>query len=136
MPLLHFVPVKRKHSHREPLTLERLLQARAAIAYAITLDGAVYAPVFERLEREIAILLAADDVMARARRCLEELSRRCNCRILRRRLERDRLQIFQLQTEAVTIAILWLVGAMAHHLVDQLLRRLHCFEPILKAVPE
>jgi len=65
--------VKRKHSHPEPLTLERLLQARAAIAYAMTLDGAVYAPVFERLEREIAILRADDDVMARARRCLEEL---------------------------------------------------------------
>jgi hypothetical protein len=55
----------------QPLTLERLLRARAAIAYAMTLDGAVYAPVFERLEREIAVMGAADDVMARARRCLE-----------------------------------------------------------------
>ena len=57
----------------QPLTLERLLRARAAIAYAMTLDGAVYAPVFERLEREIAAMRAADDVMARARRCLEEI---------------------------------------------------------------
>jgi hypothetical protein len=56
----------------QPLTLERLLRARAAIAYAMTLDGAVYAPVFERLEREIAVMRAADDVMARARRCLED----------------------------------------------------------------
>jgi hypothetical protein len=56
------------------VTLERLLRARAAIAYAMTLDGAVYAPVFERLEREIAIMRAADDVMARARRCLEEIT--------------------------------------------------------------
>jgi hypothetical protein len=57
----------------QPLTLERLLRARAAIAYAMTLDGAVYAPVFERLEREIAAMRAADDVMARARRCIEEI---------------------------------------------------------------
>jgi hypothetical protein len=56
----------------QPLTLERLLRARAAIAYAMTLDGAVYAPIFGRLEREIAALRAADDVMARARRCLED----------------------------------------------------------------
>jgi hypothetical protein len=33
----------------------------------------VYVPVFERLEREIASMRAADDVMARARRCLEEI---------------------------------------------------------------
>jgi histone H3/H4 len=63
-------------SHQRPisesLTLERLLRARAAIAYAMTLDGAVYAPVFERLEREIAAVRAAEDVMARARRCLED----------------------------------------------------------------
>ncbi len=56
----------------QSLTLERLMRARAAIAYAMTLDGAVYAPVFERLEREIAVIRAADDVMARARRCLED----------------------------------------------------------------
>jgi hypothetical protein len=64
--------VKREQHHEKPLTLERLLRARAAIAYAMTLDGPVYAPVFERLEREIAVLRAADDVMARARRCLED----------------------------------------------------------------
>ena len=57
----------------QPVTLERLLRARAAIAYAITLDGAIYAPVFERLEREIAAMRAADDVMARARRCLADV---------------------------------------------------------------
>ena len=56
-----------------PVMLERLLRARAAIAYAMTLDGAVYSPVFERLEREIAAMRAADDVMSRARRCLEEV---------------------------------------------------------------
>ena len=62
------VGVKRKRKHDQPPTLERLLRARAAVAYAMTLDGAVYAPVFERLEREIAMMRAADDVMARARR--------------------------------------------------------------------
>jgi hypothetical protein len=65
--------LKHKHHHHESVTLERLLQARAAIAYAMMLDGAIYAPVFERLEREIAAMRAADDVMARARRCLEEI---------------------------------------------------------------
>jgi hypothetical protein len=57
----------------QPVTLERLVRARAVIAYAMTVDGAIYAPVFERLEREIAAMRAADDVMARARRCLEEI---------------------------------------------------------------
>jgi hypothetical protein len=62
-----------KH-HRESVTLERLLRARAAVAYAMTLDGVVYASMFERLEREIAAMRAADDVMARARRCLAEVT--------------------------------------------------------------
>jgi len=65
--------VKQKHHQHELVTLDRLLRARAAVAYAMTLDGAGYAPVFERLEREIAAMRAADDVMARARRCLEEI---------------------------------------------------------------
>ena len=65
--------MKQKHHRHELVTLDRLLRARAAVAYAMTLDGAGYAPVFERLEREIAAMRAADDVMARARRCLEEI---------------------------------------------------------------
>jgi hypothetical protein len=64
--------VRPKHHLHDSITLERLLRARAAIAYAMTRDGAVYAPVFERLEREIAVMRATDDVMARARRCLED----------------------------------------------------------------
>ena len=63
--------MKHKRQHDE-VTLERLMRARAAIAYAMTLDGAVYAPIFERLEREIATLRATDDVMARAQRCLQD----------------------------------------------------------------
>ena len=65
--------MKQKHHQHELVTLDRLLRARAAVAYAMTLDGAGYAPVFERLEREIAAMRAADDVMACARRCLEEI---------------------------------------------------------------
>jgi hypothetical protein len=57
----------------QAVTLERLLRARAAVAYAMTLDGAIYAPLFERLEREITAMRAADDVMARARRCLADV---------------------------------------------------------------
>lgn len=62
--------IGRKRDHEE-ITLERLERAQAAIAFAMTLDGPVYAPYFERLEREIATMRAADDVMARARRFLE-----------------------------------------------------------------
>jgi len=62
--------MRRKRGQHEGVTLERLERARAAIAYAMTLDGAVYGPIFERLESEIAARRAADDVMARAQRCL------------------------------------------------------------------
>ena len=64
--------MKHKRHQQEDVTLERLERARAAIAYAMTLDGAVYAPIFERLEREIAARRMADDVMARAQRCLQD----------------------------------------------------------------
>jgi hypothetical protein len=64
--------MKHKPHQHEDATLERLERARAAIAYAMTLDGAVYGPIFERLEREIAARRMADDVMARAQRCLQD----------------------------------------------------------------
>jgi hypothetical protein len=62
--------MKPKHQSNE-VTLEQLLQEQAAVAYCMMLDGPVYAPVFERYEREIAALLARDDAMSRARRILE-----------------------------------------------------------------
>jgi hypothetical protein len=65
------VVAKQKCQHGDGVTLERLLRAQTAIAYAMTLDGAIYAPVFERLEREIAARRAADDIVDRARRCLD-----------------------------------------------------------------
>jgi len=57
----------------QPITLERLERALAMISYAIVQDGPVYAPVLERLEREIAAHHARDGVVARARRNLERL---------------------------------------------------------------
>ena len=57
----------------ENVTIERLERALAAISYAITRDGAVYGPLLERIEREIATLRTSDDVVARARRNLQRL---------------------------------------------------------------
>lgn len=57
--------------HKKLLTLQRLRRAQTAIAYAMSLDGPVYGPIFERLEREISAIRAAEDVMDRARRLLE-----------------------------------------------------------------
>jgi hypothetical protein len=59
---------------RDPqeVTPERLELALAAISYAILLDGPVYAPILDRLEREIAAMRANDDVVSRARAHLEK----------------------------------------------------------------
>jgi hypothetical protein len=53
-----------------PITVERLEAALAIVARAIIADGAVYAPIFDRLEREIAALRAHDDAVSRAQRYL------------------------------------------------------------------
>lgn len=60
-----------KRHHHKPVTLEELLQEQAAVAYCMMKDGPVYAPIFERYEREIAVLRAREDAMSRARRVLE-----------------------------------------------------------------
>jgi len=65
---------KRNHQH-EPVTLEQLLQEQAAVAYCMVLDGPIYAPYFERYEREIAAFVAREDAMGRARRVLAGLGR-------------------------------------------------------------
>jgi hypothetical protein len=62
----------RRKTRDEPVTLERLEWALAAISYAILLDGPVYAPVLDRLEREIAALRASEDVVSRAQQYLEQ----------------------------------------------------------------
>ena len=57
----------------EPVTPARLERALAAVSYAIVLDGPVYCPVLERLEREIAVHRDRADVMARAHRNVQQL---------------------------------------------------------------
>jgi len=56
----------------DEVTIERLERALLAISYAIQLDGSVYAPVLERLEREIAAMRANADAVSRARQYLEQ----------------------------------------------------------------
>lgn len=63
----------RRNAAMSSLTIQRLERALAAVSYAIVQDGPVYAPLLERLEREIEELRAADDVVARARRHLQRL---------------------------------------------------------------
>jgi hypothetical protein len=62
--------VSTKYSSGE-VTLVRLERALAAISHAIMLDGPIYAPILERLEREIAALRADEDTVARARQYVE-----------------------------------------------------------------
>lgn len=53
------------------VNVERLECALAVSAYLMELDGPVHAPLFEKLERELASLRARDDTAARAKRLLE-----------------------------------------------------------------
>lgn len=53
------------------VTIERLERALALAAYVVMLDGPVAAPLFSRLERELAAARATDDTVARARALLE-----------------------------------------------------------------
>jgi hypothetical protein len=62
--------IGKKRDHQE-VTLDRLEHALAAISYAILLDGPVYAPVLDRLEREIAAMRASEDAVSRARKYLK-----------------------------------------------------------------
>lgn len=55
----------------QPVTLERLERALAMAAYMLVVDGPVAAPIFERLEREIAVFRSNDDAVGRAKRLLE-----------------------------------------------------------------
>jgi hypothetical protein len=55
----------------QPVTLERLERGLAVAAHLVVQHGAVMAPIFERLEREIATMRAANDTIERAKRLLE-----------------------------------------------------------------
>jgi hypothetical protein len=64
--------MKRREMNRDGDMLRRLYRARAAIAYAISLDGAVYGPLLERIEQEIAARRDGIDVIDRAMSILDE----------------------------------------------------------------
>lgn len=53
------------------VTIERLERALAIAAYVVVLDGPVAAPLFNRLERELATARAAGDTVTRARALIE-----------------------------------------------------------------
>lgn len=53
-----------------PADLKRLKDARHKVAQLLVLDPA-YAPIFARLEREIAAVEETNDMIERARRVLE-----------------------------------------------------------------
>lgn len=59
-----------KRSNNQPISVERLEASLAIVARAIILDGAVYGPIYDQLEREIAARRADDDVLSRAQRFL------------------------------------------------------------------
>jgi hypothetical protein len=52
-------------------TEEWLLKAIDTVSFCIVEDGAVYAPILERLENELELVRRKDDVVARARRNVE-----------------------------------------------------------------
>ena len=64
--------MKRREMNRDDGMLRRLYTARAAIAYAISLDGDVYGPLLERIEREIAAHHNSLDIIDRAMLILDE----------------------------------------------------------------
>ncbi len=56
---------------REPVTVERLERGLAVAAYLLVRHGPVLAPIFERLERELATMKADQDAVGRAKKLLE-----------------------------------------------------------------
>lgn len=60
----------------EPVTIGRLEGALALCAYLIERDGPVVVPLFERLERELAVMRQTQRTMERAKRLLESYTGR------------------------------------------------------------
>jgi hypothetical protein len=54
-----------------PVTIERLERGLALLAYMVVLDGPVLAPLFDKLERELALMRAGQDTVSRAKALLE-----------------------------------------------------------------
>jgi hypothetical protein len=61
----------RAAKEHEPLTIERLERAVALCAYLVMLDGPVVIPLFESLERDLALMKAEQNAVSRAKRLLE-----------------------------------------------------------------
>ena len=55
----------------EEITVERLERGLAYCAYLVTIYGAKVVPLFERLERELAVLKQEQDAVERAKVLLE-----------------------------------------------------------------
>ena len=53
------------------VSIERLERALAIAAYVVVLDGPIAAPLYERLERELAAARATDSTVARAKALLD-----------------------------------------------------------------
>jgi hypothetical protein len=58
----------------EPVTIERVERALAVCARLVVRDAAI-APIFERLERELAAMRQTQDTVGRAKRLLESYNR-------------------------------------------------------------
>jgi hypothetical protein len=56
----------------EAVTIERLEHALTLCAYLVMLDGPVVIPLFERLERDLALMRSDQDAVARAKKLLED----------------------------------------------------------------
>jgi hypothetical protein len=55
----------------EPVTIERLERVLLAMAYIVTVHGAVFVPLFEQFERELVAMKADQDAVSRAKKLLE-----------------------------------------------------------------
>lgn len=60
-------------------TEEWLCDAIDLVSFCIVEDGAVYAPILERLETELQILRNREDVVSRARRNIERRNAALTC---------------------------------------------------------
>jgi hypothetical protein len=70
------IPLRMAHGHdNDEVTLERLERALALAAYIVVRYGKVYAPILERLEREVEAA-RKDDPVVRARKVLESYTDR------------------------------------------------------------
>jgi hypothetical protein len=74
--------MKTINAPHQPVTIERLERALAMAAYMMVVDGPVAAPIFERLERELALMKANQDAVGRAKKLLESYRLPSNAAVL------------------------------------------------------